>query len=116
MKQSAHRAALTLSRRWLRGVGAAERHYEPVVRDVQLRLASLPSMLGLALTPVDACLASVPHRMLGTAARVPVASEYARLVESLTAVAYYDLVEREGGATVPRQREANQPSAGVERV
>ncbi len=93
-----HAAARTLGHAWLDGVKASPQHTHLVLEDVVARLDDLPSALRLGACLADTVVAVVPRRARGW----PVISEYVRLVHSLTAVSYFDVVTQE--VALPRQR------------
>ena len=90
-----------MSRLWLtrRGVPAAAQ--ATVVADVEDRLADLPTALRWGASAADQALAVLPARVQRAALRLPGVSEWARMVTSLTAVAYFDL---NGAVSLPTQR------------
>jgi hypothetical protein len=81
-----------------------------VTADVVSRLQDLPSVLGLLVRPVEGGTAVLPRAAIRSLCRLPGFSEYARLVESLTAVSYFDLVYRSETAYIPRQRTPSVPA------
>ncbi|MEZ5184626.1 MAG: hypothetical protein R2720_02680 [Candidatus Nanopelagicales bacterium] len=89
------RAADRLSREWLSQVSARPEQVRVIGEDVRARLAALPTPLAVGYTAADAVLGVLPDAVSRRVLRLPVASEFARLVESLTTVSYFDEVDRE---------------------
>lgn len=79
-----------ISREWLESVGAAEDQMDAVQAQVDERLAQLPSHLRALSSAANGTLGFIPEQVSRRMVGLPVVSEYARLVRSLTAVAYFD--------------------------
>ena len=91
-----------LSRQWLTSVGVPASAQASIVADVEERLLALPSLLRSGSRVADRMLGVLPVSMLAAAVKLPGASEWARMVISLTAVAYF---ERAGSTPeLPTQR------------
>lgn len=101
------RASAVLSRQWLIAAGAPPALLDPTCEDVRARLDDLPDLMGPPARFADTLLGLLPPPLLRTATRLPGVSEFARIVESLTAVSYLDAVGKQ--VVVPAQR---QPGAG----
>jgi hypothetical protein len=80
--------------------------------DVQERIEDLPSAVRLGAELADAALGALPEGLALRLCRLPVASEYARMVESLTAVAYFDAITRD--VPIPAQRTTGLQVEAVE--
>jgi hypothetical protein len=106
MSPTAHiEATRSMCREWLAEIGATAEQVETVTDDVVSRLAELPSVLGLGARAVGLGFALLPHGVRN----LPIASEYRRLVHSLAAVSYFDLVSR-SAAMVPAPRSGGAPT------
>jgi hypothetical protein len=79
-----------ISRDWLAGVGASDQQIEAVQADVDERLAQLPAHLKALSSAANGTLGLIPQQVTRRMVDMPVVSEYARLVRSLTAVAYFE--------------------------
>jgi hypothetical protein len=79
-----------ISRDWLVGVGASEQQIEAVQTDVDERLAQLPAHLRALSNAANGTMGLIPTQVTRRMVDLPVVSEYARLVRSLTAVAYFE--------------------------
>lgn len=82
-----------ISREWLTGVGASDQEIEAVQADVDERLTRLPTHLRALSTAANGTLGFIPTQVTRRMVDLPVVSEYARLVRSLTAVAYFEQSE-----------------------
>ena len=100
MSRTAHlEVTRSLCADWLAGMGATAEQVETVTDDVAARLADLPSILRLGARTAGLAVAWLPRGVLN----LPVASEYRRLIHSLTAVSYFDVISRNTPG-VPAQR------------
>lgn len=97
-----------MSRQWLGRVGADADVADVVAQDVSERLAALPSLLHGGAAVADRMLAVLPDGVAQRLLGLPVIGEYGRLVESLTAVAYFDVVSRQ--VPIPGPRPAPEPA------
>lgn len=90
-----HRHAIPemISRDWLDGVGAPEDQVAALSEQVRDRLQNLPGPLRALSVVADGSLGALPQSLSRRVIGLPVVGEYARLVRSLTAVAYYDRLE-----------------------
>lgn len=82
-----------ISRDWLDRVGASPEDVASIIAEVGDRLRYLPAPLRALSVVADGSLAVLPAAVCRRAIALPGVSEYARLVRSLTAVAYYDRLE-----------------------
>lgn len=98
------RAIESLVREWFTCNGADPGLFDVVSRDVTSRLACLPSPLRLPVAIAGTVLAALPTALAERLYAAPGASEYARLVRSLTAVSYFDRVTQRLEALTPQQR------------
>ncbi len=112
MRKRTDRASSAVSRQWLRRAAATDDVTAAVTAEVQERLADLPSALHLGAQIADAALGALPEGLALRLCRLPVASEYARMVESLTAVSYFDAISRD--APIPAPRTGGTPVDAVE--
>lgn len=96
------------SRDWLAGVQAPPPVQRATCDEVDARLDDLPDLLRKGAGAADMVLGLLPTPALRRASRLPGVSEFARIIESLTAVSYFSMAE----ATVPVQRSA--PEVPVE--
>ncbi len=67
------------------------------------RLADLPSVLKQAVSVFEAVSAPLPPRLTSGLLQLPGFGEYARMIESLTAVSYFDAVSAQ--TSIPAQRD-----------
>jgi hypothetical protein len=79
-----------ISRDWLESVGAAADEVQAIQDRVDERLAHLPTHLRALSSAANGTLGLIPAQVSRRMIDLPVVSEYARLVRSLTAVAYFD--------------------------
>jgi hypothetical protein len=96
-------AAREISLDWLRAAGAPTAVQEAVIAEVALRLASLPSLLNTGTTAMCRALAVLPPGARRRALELPGFSELRRLVDSLTAVSYFDALGRGPHVPAPRR-------------
>ena len=96
-----------VSRGWLSAIDASTPLTESVCDDVAARLDAMPSVLRSAFRVLDAGLAVLPAPVRRRAHLLPGVGEYVRVVHSLTAVSYYDLVTRD--RLIPAPRTPNSP-------
>lgn len=82
---------------------------ESVCDDVEARLEAMPSVLRSAFRVIDAGLGVLPGPVRSRAHALPGVGEYIRVVHSLTAVSYYDLITRD--QMIPAPRTPNSPRA-----
>lgn len=99
-------AAGEVSRRWLERMGASAQTSAAVCDDVAARLDAMPSVLRSGFRAIDAGLAALPGAVRSRAHLVPGIGEYVRVVDSLTAVSYFDALTRAGSVPMPRTPEA----------
>jgi len=102
------RASAVFSGDWLTAAQASPVVHHATCDEVLARLDDLPDVLRTAAGAADVTLGLLPAPVLRRAARLPVLSEFVRVVESLTAVSYFAMAE----VTVPAQRSA--PEVPVE--
>ena len=91
-----------LSVAWLTQMDSSAALREIVVQDVADRLDSMPSHLRVLFGVVDTGLYSLPAGLRRRVSGLPGFSEYARVVESLTAVSFFDAVTRSAAIPAPR--------------
>ncbi len=77
-----------------------------VCDDVVARLEAMPSVLRSGFRAIDAGLAVLPAGLRRRAHLVPGVAEYVRVVDSLTAVSYFDAMTRAGLVPPPRTPDA----------
>lgn len=82
-----------ISRDWLDGVGAPADQVADLSAQVRERLQYLPAPLKALSVVADGGLGALPQSVSRRVISLPLVGEYARLVRSLTAVAYYDRLE-----------------------
>lgn len=75
---------------------------DSVCDDVAARLDAMPSVLRSAFSAIDAGLSALPRPLRRRAESLPGLSEYVRVVESLTAVSYFDATT--SSPRIPAQR------------
>lgn len=95
-----------LSRDWLAAAQAPPEVLAATSRDVRARLDDLPDFLRRGAGVADTLLGLLPPPVLRRAARLPGVGEFARIVESLTAVSYFDTLTREPPIPAPRRAPA----------
>lgn len=95
-------AAGEVSRRWLQRMAASERMSDAVWEDVAARLDAMPSVLRTIFRVMDVAAMALPRTLRHHVRAVPGGSEYVQVVESLTAVSYFDAVTK--GHLIPVQR------------
>ncbi len=91
-----------MSRRWLERVGTSAQISDSVRDDVVARLDAMPSVLRSSFRVIDAGLGALPASLQRRAHLLPGIGEYARVVDSLTAVSYFDAMTRAGLVPTPR--------------
>lgn len=101
-----------VSRGWLRAMDAPAQVSEAVSRDVVDRLDAMPTVLRGAFKVIDAGLGVLPAPVRRRAHTLPGVGEYVRVVHSLTAVSYYDLVTRD--RRIPAPRTPNSPRVSAQ--
>jgi len=92
-----------LSRDWLGAAQAPPVVREATCEDVRARLDELPDYLRRGAAAADTLLGLLPIPALRAAVRLPGVGEFARIVESLTAVSYFDLVTADLPIPAPRR-------------
>ncbi|MBK6762403.1 MAG: hypothetical protein IPG68_03615 [Micrococcales bacterium] len=102
------RASAVFSRDWLVAAQASPTVQRATCDEVRARLDDLPDVLRMGAGAADVALGWLPAPVLRKASRLPAVSEFARIVESLTAVSYFAMAE----VTLPVQRFA--PEVPVE--
>ncbi len=105
-------AAGEVSRRWLQHMGTSELMSEAVWDDVAARLDAMPSVLRAAFRVMDAAIMALPRGLRDRVGALPGGSEYVHVVQSLTAVSYFDAVTR--GQLIPMQRTPSSDPAMAE--
>lgn len=98
-RAGAHRE---LSSDWLARMTTDDALRRAVVDDVADRLESMPSVLRSAFSAIDTGLSALPRPLRRRAESLPGLSEYVRVVESLTAVSYFDATT--SNPRIPAQR------------
>lgn len=91
-----------MSRRWLEHVGTSAQISDAVCDDVVARLEAMPSVLRSGLRAIGTGLGLLPEAVQRRAHLVPGIGEYVRVVDSLTAVSYFDAVTRDAPIPAPR--------------
>jgi len=92
-----------LSRDWLAAAQAPPAVRETTCEDVRARLDDLPDFLRRGAAAADSMLGLLPPPVLRKAARLPGVGEFARIVESLTAVSYFDVLTADLPIPAPRR-------------
>jgi hypothetical protein len=80
-----------------------------VEAEVADRLADLPSVLKQAVSAFEAATSAFPAPVTSGLLRLPILGEYARMIESLTAVSYFDVLTAQ--SAIPAQRSPAQSVA-----
>jgi len=94
-----------LSGGWLEDRNVPPALREAVVGDVADRLGAMPSVLRTTFRLMDVGLCAVPRGVRRAALSLPGLNEYRRVVESLTAVSYFDAVSSPARIPAPRAPE-----------
>ncbi len=104
------RTATGIAARWLQAMPGAQQVSPQVEAEVAERLANLPSVLKQAVAVFETVTSPLPDQVTRGLLRMPVVGEYARMIESLTAVSYFEALTED--PVIPAQRlPADRPAA-----